>query len=83
MPPDRDRSLSMIEGVLVGLCSFPLLAIPGIVAWAAWRGKYPRRARQALLVGIVAFTLNVVLTWYLIEFTDLIPEELRRMIEQT
>jgi len=83
MPPDRDRSLSLIEGVLVALCSFPFYAIPGIVAWAAWRGKYPRRARQAILVGVVAFAINVVLVLYIIEFRpDLIPEELRRMLEQ-
>ncbi|MFQ6126055.1 MAG: zinc ribbon domain-containing protein [Candidatus Heimdallarchaeota archaeon] len=83
MPTDRDRSLSLIEGVIVAICSFPFYAIPGIVAWAAWRGKYPRRARQAFLVGALAFAVNVILVIYIIKYRPyLIPEDLRRMLEQ-
>lgn len=82
-PVDADRSLSLMEGILIAICSFPFYAIPGIIGWAVWRGNYPRRARQALLVGVISFTINVVAVLLILTFRpDIIPPELRDLLDQ-
>ena len=72
-----------MEAVLIGISSLIIpFARPGIAGWASWRGRYPKRARQALYVSLGIFAMYYIIIFIIVEFRpDLLPPELRRLLD--
>jgi len=82
-PVDHARSLSIMEAILIGISSLIIpFAIPGIVGWASWRGKYPKRARQALYVSLGVFAIYYIIIYYIVQFRpEMLPPELQDLLD--
>ncbi len=80
---DHARSLSIMEAVLIGISSIIIpFAIPGIAGWASWRGKFPKRARQALYVSLGVFAIYFIMFYYIGYFRpELLPPELQELLD--